>query len=433
MKRSGLGLAACLVLTCARPGQPELAHAEPGKSQLSPAPRSASAPVAALPSAIPHVEAVPGRALARGPLSTFFDSLRELAAGSRHEHVRVLWLGDSHTAADFLSGSVRAALQARFGDAGPGFVRIGTRPYRHDGLKIVRDGKWNVDPDPPARRALQDDGVFGFAGTRAVPAPGARFSVDISPRPPRPDEAASFEISYMLPPGSSFDVELGDKRSSVTPQSSRDVAASGISHLTLTAPLRSHLVLTPRAGTPRLFGVVIERKAQAGVVLDTAGIDGARLETPLAWNEAAFAAEVARRSPQLFVIAYGTNEAFDALKVDRYAGHLEKLVQRFRAGAAQASCLVLGPTDAPLVDGSVPRVGEVSQVLERASASLGCSYLSLQQLMGGEGSFAKGMKAKERLAQPDKLHLTPRGYQELGQSIGKLLSDAYSAGRGDLP
>jgi lysophospholipase L1-like esterase len=366
-------------------------------------------------------------------LAAFFGSLRELSAGSRHDHVRVLWLGDSHTAADYLSGSVRAALQTRFGDAGPGFVRIGTRPYRHDGLKIVRDGKWDVDPDPPARRALQDDGVFGFAGTRAVPGAGASFRGELRPRPPTPDEAASFELSYTLPPGSSFDVELGDKRQTITPQSSSDVAASGISHLTLAAPLHSHLLLTPRTGAPRLFGLIIERKAQVGVVLDTAGIDGARLETPLAWNEAAFAAEVGRRAPQLFVVAYGTNEAFDALRVEKYARHLTQLVERLRAGAAQASCLVLGPTDAPLGEGSVPRVAEVSQVLQRASSSLGCSFISLQHLMGGEGSFARGMKVKERLAQPDKLHLTPKGYQELGQAIAKLVLDAYSAGRGDLP
>jgi lysophospholipase L1-like esterase len=392
-----------------------------------------AAPPALAEGLTPKAAEPPGAVLAPGPLAAFFQSLRELSAGSRHDHVRVLWLGDSHTAADYLSGSVRAALQARFGDAGPGFVRIGTRPYRHDGLKVVRDGKWNVDPDPPARRALQDDGVFGFAGTRAVPGPGASFSVDLRPRPPNPDDAASFELSYMLSPGSSFDVELGDKRSTVTSQSSSDVAASGISHLKLTAPLRSHLRLTPRRGTPRLFGLIIERAARVGVVLDTAGIDGARLETPLAWNAAAFVAEVARRSPQLFVVAYGTNEAFDALKVERYARHLAQLVERIRAGAAQASCLVLGPTDAPLGEGSVPRVAEVSQVLQQASRSLGCSFVSLQQLMGGEGSFAKGMKAKERLAQPDKLHLTPRGYQELGQAIAKLLLDAYSAGRGDVP
>jgi hypothetical protein len=52
--------------------------------------------------------------------------------------------------------------------------------------------------------------------------------------------------------------------------------------------------------------------------------------------------------------------------------------------------------------------------------------------MGGEGSFARGMKAKERLCQLDRLHLTPRGYQELGRALGKRLLDAYSGGRADL-
>jgi lysophospholipase L1-like esterase len=369
----------------------------------------------------------------QGPLAGFFDSLQQLGAGTRREHVRVLWLGDSHTAADYLTGSVRAALQSRFGDGGPGFVRIGTRPYRHDGMKVVRDGKWNVDPDPPARRARQDDGVFGFAGTRAVPGAGASFSVEVSARAPGADETAGFELSYTLPAGSSFDVELGGKRTTITAASSSDVTTHGIAHLTLAAPLRSHFVLTPRAGSPRLFGLNIERKTQSGLVLDTAGIDGARIETPLAWNDAAFTAEVARRAPQLFVVAYGTNEAFDALRVEKYGPQLTELVQRLWRGAPRASCLVLGPTDAPLGEGSVPRVLEVTQVLRRASGALGCSFVSLQQLMGGEGSFASGMKAKERLAQLDKLHLTPKGYQELGQALARLLLDAYSAGRAELP
>jgi hypothetical protein len=94
---------------------------------------------------------------------------------------------------------------------------------------------------------------------------------------------------------------------------------------------------------------------------------------------------------------------------------------------------VLGPTDAALGDGSVPRVAEVTAVLRAAAAQLGCSFESLQQLMGGEGSFARGMQAPERLAQPDRLHLTPKGYRELGRALGGQLLEAYSAGRVDLP
>jgi lysophospholipase L1-like esterase len=299
-------------------------------------------------------------------------------------------------------------------------------------LKVVRDGKWNVDPDPPARRALQDDGVFGFAGTRAVPGASARFRVELSPRPASPDEVGNFELSYVLPAGASFDVELGERRLTVSAATSSVVAGSGISHLRLAAPLRSHLTILPRAGSVRLFGVVIERSSATGVVLDTAGIDGARLETPLAWNETAFVAEVAHRAPDLFVVAYGTNEAFDALRVDKYQAQLAELVRRLRRAAPQASCLVLGPTDAPLGEGSVPRVADVAESLRKAAARHRCSFVSLQQLMGGEGSFARGMRAKERLCQLDKLHLTPKGYQELGRALVRLLLDAYSTGGAEL-
>ncbi len=417
MRRRLLGAAACLVMTCARPGA-ELAHAE-------------------APKAAPSASAVTGGVLVapstkKRQLESFFLALRALDAKSRSSHVRILWLGDSHTAADYLSGAVRSTLVQRFGDGGPGFVRIGTKPYRHDGLKVVRDGSWNVDPDPPARRALQADGVFGLGGTRAQPGADASFSVELSPRPASADEVGRYELSYMLPAGSSFDVELGERRLTVSAAGASEVASSGISHLSLSAPLRSRLAILPRAGTPRLFGLVLERSSSTGVVLDTAGIDGARLETPLAWSEAAFAAEVARRAPELFVLAYGTNEAFDNLRVDKYRAQLSELVRRVRRGAPGASCLVLGPTDAPLGEGSVPRVAEVAEALRSAAAQLDCSYVSLQQLMGGEGSFARGMKAKERLCQLDKLHLTPRGYQELGRALGKLLLDAYSAGGPDV-
>ena len=411
------------MLTCARPGPEKLAHAE---AVSKPAPRPTPKPQPPL-----EVAALPG--CARGPLATFFDALTTLQKGTRKTHVHVLWLGDSHTNADFLSGTVRSALADGFGDGGPGFVRIGTKPYRHEGVKVGRDGSWNVDPDPPARRALQDDGVFGLAGTRAVPEAGASFSVQPSAHEAAGEAGAEFELSYSLPPGASFSVELGGRKLRVDAKTPADVAASGIAHLKLKAALKSQLLLAPERGAARFFGVIIERTDKPGVVLDTAGIDGARLETPLAWNDAAFVDEVARRAPELFVIAYGTNEAFDALKVEKYGPQLGELVRRVRHGAPQASCLVLGPTDAPLGDGSVTRVAEVSAVLQKSAAPLGCSYVSLQQLMGGEGSFAKGMKAKERLAQPDKLHLTPKGYQELGRALAKQLLDAYSAGRLDLP
>jgi lysophospholipase L1-like esterase len=267
---------------------------------------------------------------------------------------------------------------------------------------------------------------------RAEPKPGASFGLQVVARGAAAEALATFELAYALPKGSSLRVQLGSHQRRVDEKTPAEQAGAGALHLTLTAPLGSQLTIKLERGTPRLFGVIVERHEPSGIVLDTLGIDGARLETPLAWNEDAFAQEVARRAPELAVLAYGTNESFDGLKVERYAPQLAALLARVRRGAPSASCLVLGPTDAPLGEGSVPRVAEVTAVLRQASLDLGCSFVSLQQLMGGEGSFARGMKAKERLAQPDKLHLTPKGYQELGDALARRLLDAYSAGGADL-
>jgi lysophospholipase L1-like esterase len=358
--------------------------------------------------------------------------LRALGKRERGEHVRVLWLGDSHTNADFLSGAVRSELQSRFGDGGPGFVRVGLKAYRHDGLRLSRDGSWNVDPDPPARRTLQGDGVFGLGGTRAIPGADASFTLQPLVAAPLAQLPARFELAFRLSKTDAFAADLDGRGFRIDSATPCESGVSGISHVSLSAPYASSLVLTPLRGAPQLLHVIVERTDRAGLVLDAVGIDGARLETPLAWEEAAFVNEVTRRAPELFVVAYGTNESFDALRVDKYGPQLQQLVGRLRRGAPAASCLVLGPTDAPLGEGSVPRVAEVSSVLGRTSEALGCSYVSLQQLMGGEGSFARAMKAKERLAQLDRLHLTPRGYRELGAALLQQLLGAYSAGRADL-
>jgi lysophospholipase L1-like esterase len=366
-----------------------------------------------------------------GPLQDFFAALAALEHGERHDHVRILWLGDSHTNADFLTGAVRSTLAARFGDGGPGFVRVGAKSYRHDAMKIWRVGEWSIDPFPPAKRTVQDDGVFGLGGMRTVPKGGDSFAAKrIGSDTTSPGR---FEVAYQLPPGSSFRFELAGHAQLVDASTPAEVTPAGIAHLVREEPLGSYVEIKPAAGSPRFFGLVVERRDKPGIVLDTSGIDGARIETALAWNEACLEQEVSRRAPQLVVIAYGTNEAHDHAKVEKYGPQLGELVTRLRRGAPSASCLVLGPTDAPDGEGSLPRVAEVAKALQAAAAQNGCAFASLQQLMGGEGSFARGSIGKERLSQPDHLHLTPRGYQALGEALSKQLLDAYSAGRGELP
>src|SRR5208282_2138436 len=79
-------------------------------------------------------------------------------------HVRVAWLGDSHGAADLWSGPLRAALQARFGDGGPGFVHVGYKASRHEQVKVELKGRWAATPQQPSVGTRTGDGVFGLGG-----------------------------------------------------------------------------------------------------------------------------------------------------------------------------------------------------------------------------------------------------------------------------
>src|SRR5262245_57520225 len=97
-------LSAIVAVTCGSEGSfgPKLA-APPAARSAGPAgspPLLASATPAAARSPAPAAS-VPASQVPAQSLGRFFGALSELEQKQRRESVRILWLGDSHTAADF--------------------------------------------------------------------------------------------------------------------------------------------------------------------------------------------------------------------------------------------------------------------------------------------------------------------------------------------
>src|SRR5690606_12454579 len=105
-------------------------------------------------------------------LAEFYRALQALRDGRRAEPLRVTWLGDSHTAADFMPQRLRERLWAAAGPGGPGFVRLGMDSYRHGVAVFERSGRWRKQPILPAQRTRVMDGVFGYGGIRTIPLSG---------------------------------------------------------------------------------------------------------------------------------------------------------------------------------------------------------------------------------------------------------------------
>ncbi|HEX6767098.1 MAG TPA: GDSL-type esterase/lipase family protein [Polyangiaceae bacterium] len=424
-----LGLAASLVaavvaVTCHRGARLDVPSAQAGtekkavpSARTAPRPSAAPAPLA---SSLPRVLVQEASGLGR-----FYAALAGLEAKKRTDSVRIVWFGDSHTAADYLTGAVRRRLEMRFGSGGPGFVRVGASPYRHDGVRVLRDGKWKLSPEPPARRTLEGDGIFGLGGLLALPtSKEARVEIRVDPK--RIHGTIRYDLVYQAKPGASFRLTIGKKQETIDPRTPAErVSESGIVALHREGAPGETFEIGMPTGEVRFAGLIAE-SSEPGVVLDTIGIDGARVGTVLAWNADAFAKEIATRRPELAVVAFGTNEAFDTRSPDAIIGEIGEVVARVRRGAPNADCLVVGPPDAAQPDlSSLPRVQEMDAAERRAASQSGCAYFSLFESMGGAGGFVAWMRETPPLARADRIHLTLPGYERLGDALAQTLIEGY--------
>ncbi len=359
-------------------------------------------------------------------LPRFYAALSALEHGGIERHVRVLWFGDSHTAADFWSDAVREPLQARFGHGGPGLVLVGLK-YRHGLAHLSRSGKWRMIPRSPAATWPQGDGVLGLAGVGAVPvSEDAAATLQLSSKAAWTDNGLRWSILYRpTKQTSAFRVQSGGELLSVRQGQGR-ARGSGLFAVELANERAHELVLDGFIDEPELFGVIVESQAP-GLVVDTLGINGARAATPLAWNADAWVEEIKERQPDLVVLAYGTNEVGDPAPISEYRAHYLELLERVGRAAPDAECLLIGPTDRVRKDWSNdPRVPGIDAAQRAVAEEAGCAFFSAFEAMGGVGSLRKWAFGTPQLARRDRVHLLASGYRRLGRALADQLLESYA-------
>jgi lysophospholipase L1-like esterase len=359
-----------------------------------------------------------------GSLTTFYAALRELECGSRKSHVRVAWLGDSHAQADFWTGTVRQALQQRFGDAGPGFVHIGFREYRHDGVRVAVHGRWRMRPKKPATTERYQDGNLGLGGLLTAGYAEEPFASLELTDPGLGAQSVGWDVCYKL--GQASD-ELRVGLAGAPAQSVKGGGKLGaLRHLMLKGHGLGKLEVTSVNGKPELCGVLIETDpaSKAGVVLDNLGLNGARYATALAWDPAFWGAELARRNPELVVLEFGGNEASDVTpRPEDYKRQVQSLMKRIRTVRADVSCLVVGLAERSDKEARIPTIRDAQR---DAAAEAGCMFWDTYEVMGGKGSMKRWVDEKK--AGEDAIHLLPRGYAELGTKLVADLLAGYQGG-----
>ena len=371
-------------------------------------------------------------ALEDHPLASFFEAL-ETSQESGGGLVRVLHYGDSHTAADFLTTAIRRALQDELGDGGRGFVLLGDpwNAYRPKDVTVSSSGEWRTERVLVAADPATLDGMYGLGGICAKSDDrGASTAVSTTRATGYGRRADTFEVFYLKQPGGGGFRVLADGE--VVEEVDTDARRIGSGFVKVKVPRGEHRfeVRVNGDGQVRFFGAVMEDSAGPGVVYDTLGVNGGFFYTPLRWDETLLAEQISRRDPDLIVTMYGANEV-DSRSIDpaSYKAKVQTAMARFRKGAPDAACLMMGPTDRKvsraLPDGT-DQLTWIIDVQREVAAQTGCMFMDLREMMGGPGSYDRWAAMAPPLAQGDGVHLTVRGYRVLGEQIGARLLSAYA-------
>lgn len=347
---------------------------------------------------------------------------------------RVSWYGDSHTAADFMTGHFRRRMQARFGDGGHGYIVAG-RPwpsYRHRDIRNGARGVWEA-LRIRHRRSGEQDGRLGLAGVAVeTDRPNALVWIETSDSGPVGAAASFYELYYLAHPhGGRISVRLdGGEEERLSTKSPQPRAA----YHRVDAEEGPHRfeVKSRGQGMVRLFGIVSETSGP-GVTVDSLGINGARVTAMLGWDEEVFSETLAHRGPDLVIMWYGANSVGDDwYTMEEYEQWLIDAVTRVRRAVPEASCLLLGPPDMARATlayrgpwGTPPEVHRMIAAGRDVAGLLGCGYFDTFEAMGGEGSNLEWGAREPSWVSRDGIHFTALGYQAIADMLFNAIIDGY--------
>jgi hypothetical protein len=361
-----------------------------------------------------------------GSLAAFEDKLLALARGTSHAPLRIGFYGDSNLTSDFMTGHIRRELQARFGDAGHGFVAL-ARPwawYSHE--DVHHHGTWplfhqfDCTTDPVVGHR------YGFANMASESAkPGAAAWVATADADAKVGRTAShFEVYFLKQPkGGTFDILLDGKPVKTVTTAAPDFAAG---FEKVEAPDGPHEVKCIVKGdySVRLYGTTLERSDPAGgIVVDSLGAGALNFQRFMLTEPVIRKAQLQRRNYDVVFVWLGMNSMW----VEPNKGWATDTVKTLRDALPGVPIVLVAPPDSekPGSSKTDPRIVSLVTQLAGIADEQKAAFWDLRAAMGGDGAFLEFMK--HGLAATDRAHLSREGNILLGQRLLAALFDDVRA------
>lgn len=163
-------------------------------------------------------------------------------------------------------------------------------------------------------------------------------------------------------------------------------------------------------------------KAIAPVDYHTQAKIGISANYPLTHQQEWLDKPIRDANPDLVILSFGGNDAAGPVNKEAYEKQYQSLIDNVRQRAPNASILVVGPGDGNSIVGAnkgntLPGLDAVVAAQKEVAARNGLEFIDMREAMGGPGSIERWHA--EGLAAGDKLHLTAKGYQRMGQTIAE--------------
>ncbi|HYM72383.1 MAG TPA: GDSL-type esterase/lipase family protein [Stellaceae bacterium] len=366
-------------------------------------------------------------------LRPFLAALAGIDRRQARHPLRILQIGDSHSANDSFSGRLRERFQGRFGAAGRGWLPAGVpyKYYRPHLVNVSETGWRHFKPSDHAGVALGLDAVVAESQP-----PDSSMAIESS----EPAGFDRFAVEYLTRPnGSAFTVQI-DGAAPVRVATAAAETAIKRFDLPLDHPARRVELRAAAQPAVDLLGWTVERRHTPGIVYENHGTIGATIDLLGQMTPQAVAFELSERQPALIIVAFGTNEGFDdGLDLDRYAARFQADVAALQRRAPGAAILVLGPPDgnrhakdcAPVAscrpNGDAgaddcrwhepPKLAGVRSVQRRLARQHGWAHWDWFAAMGGACSIDRMAVADPPLAMPDHVHLRTPGYETVADTF----------------
>jgi lysophospholipase L1-like esterase/LysM repeat protein len=186
----------------------------------------------------------------------------------------------------------------------------------------------------------------------------------------------------------------------------------------LSEPLNTFLMKTNAKNGNTFYGFQFLKNVNKGVVFNTLGVNGATYGDFLKYSLQI--EQLNSIQPDLVMISLGTNESLSSITKEDFQKNISDLVSKFKEQNPNLPILLISPTDNRLKS---QKIKELVSWIEESAQLKKVAFFNLYEATGGSGYFKKALNKKE--SNTDGVHFLRPGYEFQAEKIWTAISENF--------